>query len=398
MSAGEAFRQHTGREPEGVWSAPGRVNLIGEHTDYNDGCVLPFALPLRTVVAAGRRHDGMLSIWSCQHPGQPVRVPVDTLAPGAVSGWAAYVAGVVWSLRTAEQEVGGLDIVIDGGVPSGSGLSSSAAMECAVALAAADLHDLVIPLAELARHAQRAENDFVGMPCGPMDQMVSMTATAGHALFFDTRSGATEHMAFDPSAAGLTLLVINTHVEHAHMTSSFAQRRRSCTLAAKLLGLQALRDIPLQGLNDALLRLAGNSVLAGRVRHVVTENARTLVAAELLRAGRIGEIGPLLTASHASLRDDYEVSAPELDAVVEVACHAGALGARMTGGGFGGCAIALVAEEQAAEVIEAVTSGVRGRRMAAPTVLVGVPSAGAHREADLATRSRWTGVGGTSTL
>lgn len=379
--AADAFLAHTGREPEGVWSAPGRVNLIGEHTDYNQGFVLPFALPLRTAVAAARRGDGMLCVGSCQKAGQAVSVPVDALTPGAVDGWAGYVAGVVWALREAGHDVGGVDLVVDGGVPSGAGLSSSAALECAAILALADLHDIAVLPPELARLAQRAENGFVGVPCGLMDQMVSMLATAGHALFFDTRSGATEQIGFDPAAAGLTLLVIDTHAEHSHARDAYADRQRACAAAAARLGVPALRDVPAERLDDALATLADAPVLARRVRHVVTENARTLHTAELLRAGQLVEIGPLLNSSHASLRDDLEVSAPVLDTVVDAACGAGALGARMTGGGFGGCAIALVAEDRAPMVIEAVVQASLAHGFSAPTALPAVPSAGARRDA-----------------
>lgn len=389
-AARDAFRAHTGREPEGVWSAPGRVNLIGEHTDYNQGVVLPFALPLRTAVAAARRHDGVLMMRSCQQPGPAVAAAVDTLVPGAVQGWAAYVAGVVWSLREAGHGVEGIDMVVDGGVPQGAGLSSSAAIECAVAFAVAELYNVGVAPADLARHAQHAENDFVGVPCGLMDQMVSMLATAGHALFFDTRDGATEDIGFDLPAAGLTLLIIDTHTKHHHAGGAYADRRQACAAAADRLGVRSLREVPSERLEEALSVLADTPVLARRMRHIVTENARTLEAAELLRAGRIADIAPLLLASHASLRDDFEVSSPELDMVVEAACGGGALGARMTGGGFGGCAIALVAEEQASAVVEAVAAEALAHGFPTPTATPAVPSAGTRRDAGLAASMRRT--------
>jgi galactokinase len=221
----------TGRDPEGVWSAPGRVNLIGEHTDYNDGLVLPFALPLRTAIAAGRRPDNMLVIRSLQVPGPPVAAAVQSLAPNSLHGWSAYVAGVVWSLRSAGHDVAGLDLVVDGGVPAGSGLSSSAALECATAIAAADIYNLDVESGELARHARHAENAFVGVPCGLMDQMASMVATRGHALFFDTRSGSVEQVVFDPAGAGLRVLVLDTHTRHAHAEGAYAERRQACAAA-----------------------------------------------------------------------------------------------------------------------------------------------------------------------
>jgi galactokinase len=379
--AADAFLAHTGRRPEGVWSAPGRVNLIGEHTDYNEGFVLPFALHLRTAVAAARRDDHMLCVRSRQRPDERMSIPLDALAPGAVEGWAAYVAGVVWSLHEADHGVEGVDLVVDGAVPAGAGLASSAAIECAVALALADLYDVAVAPASLARVAQRAENDFVGVPCGLMDQMVSMLATAGHALFFDTRSGATEQIGFDPAAAGLTLLVLNTHAKHSHARGAYADLRQACATAAARLGVAALRDVSTERLDEALAALAGAPVLARKVRHVVTENARTVRTAELLRQGRLAEIGPLLTSSHASLRDDLEVSTPALDMVVDAAMRAGALGARMTGGGFGGCAIALVADGLAPAMVEEVSREALARGFSAPTAMPAVPSAGARRDA-----------------
>jgi galactokinase len=383
-----AFQARTGRRPEGIWSAPGRINLIGEHTDYNDGLVLPFALSLRTVVAAARRQDGMLQISSCQYPGAATAVPMDALTPLRPGGWSAYVAGVAWSLRSAGHPLSGLDVVVDGRVPRGSGLSSSAAIECAAALAMADSCGLDLGPAQLASHAQRAENEFVGVPCGLMDQMVSMCARSGHAMLFDARSGETRHIEFDPAAAGLRLCVIDTRTRHEHARGAYAARRHECATAAARLGVPALRDIPAEGLEDALRSLAATPVLARRTRHVVTENARTVHTARLLRACRMNEIGPLLTASHHSLRDDYEVSTPELDLAVEAACGAGALGARLTGGGFGGCAIALVPEQQVTAVTEVVRTSFRSAGLAPPTVTTAEPSSGAHRDPDQADDER----------
>jgi galactokinase len=306
-------------------------------------------------------------------------VPADDLAPGAVSGWPAYVAGVVWALRADGHQIGGLDLVVDGAVPLGSGLSSSAALECAVALAAADLYDLDIEPARLARYAQRAENVFVGVPCGPMDQMVAMLATPGHALYLDPRHDATEQLALDPAAAGLILLVIDTRTKHAHAGGAYAERRQACATAARRLGVPALRDVAEDRLADALRTLADEPLLGRRVHHVVTEMARTQQVAGLLRAGRLAEIGPMLTASHRSLRDDFCVSAPELDLVVGKAVEAGALGARLTGGGFGGCAIALVPADLAVAVSIAVTEAAAVRSYPVPTVIPAIPSGGAGR-------------------
>jgi galactokinase len=375
-----AFTALTGRAPEGIWSAPGRVNLIGEHTDYNDGYVLPFALAARTAAAAARRADGRLTVRSLQWPGAFADVRVSELRAGCLAGPLAYVAGVVWAMRAAGHRVGGLDIVIDGAVPVGSGLSSSAALECAAAIAVAELSEARLPAAELARLAQRAENEFVGVPCGIMDQMASMLARAGHALFLDTRTGAIEHVPFNPAEAGLVLLVIDTHARHDLAESGYADRFASCAEAARLLGVKALRDVPEADLAEALARLAAFGVLARRVRHVVTENARVLATAELLRAGRLTAIGPLLTASHQSLRDDFEVSTPELDTAVSAALGAGALGARMTGGGFGGSVIALAPLATVPALSAAAEAAARGAGHPSPTIWPAVPSAGAHRD------------------
>jgi galactokinase len=382
-----AFAELAGRPPEGIWSAPGRVNLIGEHTDYNDGYVLPFALAARTDAAAARRTDERLTMRSLQFPGAWIDVPLSELQPGCLAGPAAYVAGVVWAMRAAGHPVAGLDIVIDGAVPVGSGLSSSAALECAAALAVAELSGIRLPRAELARLAQRAENEFVGVPCGIMDQMAVMLGRAGHALFLDIRTGILEHVPFDPAASGLVLLVIDTHARHELADSGYADRVASCADAARRLGVPALRDVPAGGLPDALARLAAFPVLARRVRHVVTENARVLASAELLRAGRLAAIGPLLTASHRSLRDDFEVSVPELDTAVSAALGAGALGARMTGGGFGGCVIALAPAATVPALSAAAAAAARGAGHLAPTIWPGVPSAGAHRAAVPAVRA-----------
>jgi galactokinase len=381
-----AFAALTGQAPEGIWSAPGRVNLIGEHTDYNDGYVLPFALEARTRAAAARRSDGRLTVRSLQWPGTLADVRLSELDPSRVTGPGAYVAGVVWAMRAARHQVPGLDIVIDGAVPVGSGLSSSAALECASALAVAELSAVQFAGGELARLAQRAENEFVGVPCGIMDQMASMLALAGHALFLDTRTGAIEHVPFHPAADGLVLLVIDTHARHDLADSGYADRFASCAKAADLLGVTALRDVPEADLPEALTRLAASGALARRVRHVVTENARVLATAELLRAGRLAALGPLLTASHRSLRDDFEVSAPELDTAVAAALGAGALGARMTGGGFGGSVIALAPEVTVPALTAAATAAAREAGYPSPTIWPAVPSAGAHRDVPPAVR------------
>ncbi|MEU9104274.1 galactokinase [Streptomyces xanthophaeus] len=376
------FRELYGYGPEGVWAAPGRVNLIGEHTDYNDGFALPFALPQRTEVAAARRTDGILRVHSADVPSGPVTFELAALDPAhppqGADSWTAYPAGVVWALLDADLPVSGADLTIRSDVPTGAGLSSSAALEVATALALTDLHGLPLTRPELAALARRAENDYVGVPCGVMDQMASACATDGHALHLDTRSLEQRHIPFDCSAAGLRLLVVDTRVKHALADGAYAQRRSSCHEAAAVLGLPALRDLPYEELDRALARL-GDPVLRSRVRHVVTENERVVRTEELLRAGRLRETGPLLSAGHASLRDDYEVSCPELDLAVATADAAGAYGSRMTGGGFGGSALALIDAEAEAEVGRAVTRAFRDAGYVAPRITAAAPSAGATR-------------------
>jgi galactokinase len=360
----------------GVWAAPGRVNLIGEHTDYNDGFVLPFALPQRTVVDVSLLDSAQWTVASEQAPGEEVSFAEPDLKPGGVAGWAGYVAGVVWVLREAGFAVPGARISISSDVPLGAGLSSSAALECAVLTALADLGGLDLPVGDRPALAQRAENDYVGMPCGIMDQSASTLCRAGHALFLDCRSLESAHIPFDLSAAGLAMLVIDTKAPHRHVSGEYAARRASCEAAAAALGAASLRDVTdlpsaLSGLDDEVMRR--------RVRHVLTENQRVLSVVDLLRAGRTREIGPVLTESHASMRDDFEITVAEVDTAVETALAAGAYGARMTGGGFGGCVLALVDASATDRVAGAVASAFAERGFAAPAPFVATASAGATR-------------------
>ncbi|KID30589.1 galactokinase [Prauserella rugosa] len=383
--AARAFRSVHGTPPTGVWSAPGRVNLIGEHTDYNDGFVLPFALPHRLAVAAAPRDDRMLSLATVGSDGRVQSeepIGLDELKPGNPEDWAAYPAGVAWVLR----EYGidrGADLVIAGDVPTGAGLSSSAAIECASAIALLGLtgedDQDAERRAEIARWCQRAENEFVGVPTGVLDQTASMCCVEGHVLFLDVRSGHTEQVPFNAAGAGLSVLVIDTRVKHSLGGSEYGDRREGTEKAARLLGLDALRDVTPETMDEALRRLPED--LVPLVRHVVTENARVLEAVEHLRRGRIADIGPVLDASHVSMRDDYRISCPELDLAVDTARTAGALGARMTGGGFGGSAIALVRESDRHAVETAVTTAFETAGYRAPRLFVAVPSAGAGRDA-----------------
>jgi galactokinase len=393
-----AFADRVGRPPDGVWRAPGRVNLIGEHTDYNDGFVLPAAIDRSVVVAAARRHDDVIRSWSTGDRA-PASRPLAELGPGSSSGWSAYVEGVAWALLQDGVAVPGADLVIDADLPAGAGLSSSAALEAAVALALVDLAGAMgaggaggagasgtgaglggaggaggrgggpqPDRVALALAGQRAETEVVGMPCGLMDQMAVLCGRAGHALFFDTRTLATEQVPFDPAVAGLTLLVIDTRVKHTLAGSPYAERRRACERAAAILGVPALRDVTLDDLEAALAGGLLDDVTFRRARHVVTENARVLEVVALLRRGEVAAIGPALAGSHRSLRDDYEVSCPELDVAVEAAVAAGAVAARMTGAGFGGSALALVPVDAAEAVGMAVAEAFTANSFGPPSV------------------------------
>jgi galactokinase len=369
------FAESYGAAPGCVWHAPGRVNLIGEHTDYNDGLVLPFALRQGTLAAAGRRDDDVLELVSRQAPAERAVVRIGDLAPGAVTGWAAYPAGVAWALREAGHDVRGARIAIDSDLSRGAGLASSAALECAVLMALAQLAGLDLTRPQAAVLARRAENDFVGMPCGIMDQSASLRCAAGQALLLDCRSGAGSQVPLDPAAGGLTLILVDTRARHRHAGGEYADRRAACAAAARALGLGSLRELAggeaaLGGLRDPVLRR--------RARHVVTENERVAAAARLLRAGQLAGAGPLLSQSHDSLRDDFEVSWPEADAAVDAAVAAGALGARMTGGGFGGCVLALAPGPAAARVRVAVCAAFSARGWRRPRFLDAVPASGAR--------------------
>ncbi|GAA4931423.1 galactokinase [Actinoplanes utahensis] len=374
-TARAAFLEAYGEEPAGLWAAPGRVNLIGEHTDYNDGFVLPFALPQRTVAAAGPAPDGKWSVCSTLAP-EPVTFGVTE--PGEVTGWGAYVAGVVWALQDAGFEVPPARIALASDVPLGSGLSSSAALESAVLTALADLGGLDVALERRPAIAQRAENVYVGAPTGILDQSASIRCQEGRALFLDCRSYQIEQIPFDLAAEGLAILVINSNAPHQHVDGEYGERRKSCEAAAAALGVPALRDVSTAELPEALDRL-GDDVLRRRARHIVTENQRVLDTVSLLRAGRVREIGPLLTASHASMRDDFEITVDQVDVAVRAALAAGAYGARMTGGGFGGCVLALIDAGRADATATAVAGAYRERGFTAPTSWVATAGPGATR-------------------
>ncbi|WP_238581040.1 galactokinase [Streptomonospora alba] len=379
-----AFADAFGRDPLGVWHAPGRVNLMGEHTDYNDGLVLPIALPWGVTAALLPTGDGTAEVRSAQRPGERVRFTTADLDPqDPVEGWAGYVAGVFWAAREAGHlpADAGARILLDSDLPIGAALSSSAALECAVLLALAEAHGLDHLAADrpaMATVARRAENAYVGAPTGILDQSASLRCTENHALYLDCRSGAGSDVTFDLDTAGLRLLIIDTRVEHtlSDTTGGYAARHEECTRAARELGVEALRDV--EDLEAALTRLE-DPVLIKRVRHVVTEIHRVNAAMGLMRAGALGDLGAVFTASHLSMRDQFEISTPELDLAVETAVAAGARGARMTGGGFGGSAIALVPESRLDAVSKAVTDAFAGKDFTAPSLRAALPSQGARR-------------------
>jgi galactokinase len=373
--AAAAFRKEFGAKPAGLWAAPGRVNLIGEHTDYNEGFVLPFALPQRTVAAVATGPAGRWTVCST-HAAEPVSFGLTE--PGEITGWAGYLAGIVWALHDAGFEAPGARIALASEVPVGSGLSSSAALESAVLTALVELGGLDLPVAERPALAQRAENAYVGAPTGIMDQSASIRCRQGEALFLDCRSLAVEQIPFDLAAEGLAILVINSNAPHQHVDGEYGARRKSCEEAAAILGVPALRDVPVDGLRPALDRL-DDDVMRRRVRHVVTEDQRVLDTVALLRAGRVREVGPLLTASHASMRDDFEITVAQVDVAVQAALDAGAYGARMTGGGFGGCVLALIDADRAGETTAAVAAAYAERGFTPATAWIAVAGPGATK-------------------
>ncbi|MCA0252227.1 MAG: galactokinase [Actinobacteria bacterium] len=365
------FYELTGHHPAGVWAAPGRINLIGEHTDYNGGYVLPFAIEQSALLAARPRSDGR---WRFSSLDLDSTVESGDLAPGE-TGWQAYLAGVVWALREAGHDVGGADFVLSSNVPIGAGLSSSAAIECATLTALCDLHDLDIDPMSRARLAQRAENAYVGAPTGLMDQAASTLCTADHALFLDCHTLAVQQVPLRIADAGLTILVIDTRTPHSHVDGEYAARRASCEQACRILGIDLLRQVT--DLDAALTQLP--PLEARRVRHVVTENQRVLDTVEALTSSDFATVGALMTASHASMRDDYEITVPTVDLAFETLLAAGALGARMTGGGFGGCVLGLIAADRADAAAAAVAEAFAAAGYGTPVSFTSHPAAGAHR-------------------
>lgn len=390
------FRNCYQYSPAGSYSAPGRVNVIGEHTDYNGGLALPIALPHRTYVAAALREDRLVRLASAQTPDERTEISLDQVGPRGsdkqVDGWAAYVVGVLWAIEeNTGHRLSGMDIAVDSCVPFGSGLSSSAALECAVAAAVDHLNDLDYlsddaGRATLAAACVRAENEVAGAPTGGLDQAASLRCTAGHALAIDCRTDEVEHIPFDLLEAGLELLVVDTRAPHQLSDGQYADRRETCERACKQLGVESLRefyDQVAQGQVNPREALEGfDPITRKRVRHVVTEIARTVDAIELLERApgkkltreNLEVFGALMNASHDSLRDDYEVTCPELDEAVRVARQQHAIGARMTGGGFGGSIIVLTQPKRGMQIANHIAASFAQHRFNAPMFLHAVPA------------------------
>ena len=366
------FLDTFGYSPDVIAAAPGRVNLIGEHIDYSDGLVLPFAINHRTYSAIGIRNDRKVRITSMQRNNKIIETSLDQIRPGLPGDWERYPLGVIWSLGLES----GIDIMIDGQVPLGAGLSSSAALECSVATALNQLFLLGHSLEDLARLTQLAENEYVGVPRGIMDQSVSLMARSGYALLLDCRDLTTRNIEFDLAANGLELLIIDTQAHHSLTDGGYAERRAACESVVAKLGINSLRDLSLEQLDSSHKLLSEIEFI--RARHTVTETKRVIDAVNSLQDRDFASLGRLLNESHKSLRDDYDVSCPELNCAVESALSAGALGARMVGGGFGGSAIALISAAQTNQTISAIEKAFAENNFLAPRFFTSLPSQGAE--------------------
>lgn len=367
------FKTLFGQTPEILTEAPGRVNLIGEHVDYCDGFVMPFAINDRTYAAISKRADRNIRIASKQRPGEIFETSLDQLAPNSEGDWERYILGVIWAF--GGQITSGLNILVDGGVALGAGLSSSAALECSIATALNHLFQINLSLPELARLAQRAENAYVGVPCGIMDQSVSLMAQAGSALLLDCRDLSTEQIPLDLASAGLELMIIDTRAHHALVDGGYAERRASCESAAKKLGIKALRDCSVSELESSRSKLTELEYM--RAEHVVNDIERVHQTVEFLKNKDFVSVGKILTKSHLSLRDRFEISCAELDLAVETALANNSLGGRMIGGGFGGSAIALfkVADIESAKL--AIAAAFKSAGFVEPRFFTSLPSSGA---------------------
>ena len=367
----QTFTELFGHSAQVFAEAPGRVNLIGEHIDYSEGFVLPFAIADRTYALIAANNDGLVRIASQQRKNRIFTIDIKDVKPGSAGDWEKYVLGVIWTMGITS----GVDILIDGHVPSGAGLSSSAALECSVAVGLNTLFNLGKSLEDMARATQKAENDYVGMPCGIMDQSVSLMGREGSALLLDCRDLTTESVPFDVASAGLELLIIDTQAHHALVDGGYAERRASCDSVVAKFGIPSMRHLTMDVLDARKAEITETEYI--RARHAVTEIQRVKDAVTALRANDFATLGRLINESHNSLRDDYTVSCVELDEAVAAARATGALGARMVGGGFGGSAIALIKADQIDATKDAIKHAYAAKGFKAPRFFTSLPSAGA---------------------
>ena len=370
----EGFEKQFGYLPTGVWSAPGRANLIGEHTDYNNGLVFPFGIDKRTYAAMSKRDDSIIRIGTSFTEGV-VQFELSETEPADLD-WALYPLGVAWVMRAGLDS--GFDLFLDSNVPIGAGLSSSAAVECSVALGLNDLWNLGHSKQELALIGQRAENEVVGAPTGIMDQTASMLAATDAAVLIDCLTLETEIVELGLEAQNLVVAVIDTQVSHRHSDGGYRSRRDACEKGAEVMGVMSLRGLSHSDLETAKVKL--DDVTYRRVRHIITENDRVLATVAALKFGEINKLGPIFEASHASMRDDFEISIPELDLAVETSVKTGAIASRMTGGGFGGAAIAVISKDLLSNLETDVTAAFAAAGFAMPKIFTVAASAGAARE------------------
>lgn len=372
------FSQTFDAPADGVWHAPGRVNLLGEHTDYAGGMVLPIALAQGTNVAARRRADDQIHLVTETAADQPVRLLINDVAPGGDLGWAAYAAGVLWAAAQQGLPVSGVELAFVSDLPVGAGLSSSAALSCVTALALSDLLSWSLDPHQLAALARSAENHIAGAPTGVMDQLASVCGVADHALAIDTLTEQIDVVPFRPEIQGACLLVIDSHTPHALVAGEYADRRRAVAEAERLLGVEHLARVGLEEV-DASRSVLGMS-LWRKARHVVSDSARVQDAVRALKSGNdIRRIGTLFNESHASMRDAFEITVDTVDLIQQTAVAAGAHGARMTGGGFGGCVIALVDSSEVDRVQAACASTAARAGHPTPTAFVAGAADGARR-------------------
>lgn len=367
------FEARFDRGAQTAWWAPGRVNLIGDHTDYAGGLVLPFATPWGTTTWAAPRSDGLLAMVSEQRDQALTRFPLDSLEPNA-SRWTAYVEGAAWALLNEGVELTGADVYVDGNVPLGAGLSSSAALTCSTLLALLDLAGQHWSLERVAAAARQVENDYLGAPVGVMDPLVAMHGRRDYALLIDTQALSIEPVPLVLADHDCSLLVTTTHAQHQTSDDHYASRVAEVKAAESSLGVPSLREVT----DPQRVEEIADPVIRRRARHVLTENARVRKTVALLKSNQLRSVGSMLTASHRSLRDDFDVSSPELDLAVSAALDADALGARLTGAGFGGSTITLVDATEAERIETAIKSAFDARGWAKPDVRSVRPSGGAH--------------------